>query len=97
MVGVRKRHDAALKARVALEAVREEKTIAQLSSEYKVHGNQIRQWKERPGRAFHSTSVFIIQSVFIPLWGITHLRRSMFKEERHFEITMDFTDYAPNT
>jgi transposase len=44
MVGVRKRHDAALKARVALEAVREEKTVAQLSSEYKVHGNQIRQW-----------------------------------------------------
>jgi hypothetical protein len=52
---------------------------------------------ERPGRAFHSTSVFIIQSVFIPLWGITHLRRSMFKEERHSEITMDFSDYAPNT
>jgi transposase-like protein len=47
MVGVRKRHDAALKARVALEAVREEKTIAQLSSEHKVHGNQIRQWKRK--------------------------------------------------
>lgn len=47
MVGVRKRHDAALKARVALEAVRGEKTIAQLSSEYKVHGNQIRQWKKK--------------------------------------------------
>ena len=47
MVGVRKRHDAALKARVALEAVRGEKTVAQLSSEYKVHGNQIRQWKKK--------------------------------------------------
>jgi putative transposase len=47
MVGVRKRHDAALKARVALEAVRGEKTIAQLSSEYKVHSNQIRQWKKK--------------------------------------------------
>jgi putative transposase len=32
---------------VALEAVRGEKTVAQLSSEYKVHGNQIRQWKKR--------------------------------------------------
>lgn len=47
MVGVRKRHDAALKARVALEAARGEKTVAQLSSEYKVHGNQIRQWKRK--------------------------------------------------
>jgi putative transposase len=47
MVGVRKRHDAPLKARVALEAVRGEKTIAQLSSEYKVHSNQIRQWKRK--------------------------------------------------
>jgi len=47
VVGIRKRHDAALKARVALEAVKGEKTVAQLSSEYKVHGNQIRQWKKR--------------------------------------------------
>ena len=29
-----------LKARVALEAVKGEKTIAQLASEYGVHGNQ---------------------------------------------------------
>jgi transposase-like protein len=32
---------------VALEALRGEKTIAQLSSEYGVHGNQIRQWKKK--------------------------------------------------
>jgi len=47
VVGVRKRHDAALKARVELEAVRGEKTVAQLSSEYTFHGNQIRQWEKR--------------------------------------------------
>ena len=47
MGAIRKRHQAAFKARVALEAVRGEKTIAQLSSEYGVHSNQIREWKKR--------------------------------------------------
>jgi putative transposase len=44
---MRRRHDAAFKARVALEAVRRERTIAQLSSEYGIHPNLIRQWKRR--------------------------------------------------
>lgn len=43
----RRHHDATFKARVALEAVKGEKTIAQLGSEYSVHPNQIRQWKKR--------------------------------------------------
>jgi transposase-like protein len=47
MGGTRKRHPAAFKAKVGLEALRGEKTIAELSSEYGVHGNQIRQWKKK--------------------------------------------------
>jgi len=47
MVNFRKRHDGLFKAKVALEALKGEKNIAQLSSEYGVHGNQIRQWKKR--------------------------------------------------
>lgn len=38
---MRKNHDAAFKAKVALEAVKGEKTIAQIASEYGVHPNQI--------------------------------------------------------
>ncbi len=44
---MRKSHNAAFKAKVALEAVKGEKTIAQLSSEFSVHGNQIRQWRKQ--------------------------------------------------
>ena len=47
MHNLRKRHNAAFKAKVALEAAKGEKTIAQLSSEFGVHANQIRQWRKQ--------------------------------------------------
>lgn len=42
-----KPRDAALKAKVAFEAAKGEKTIAQLASEYGVHPNQITKWKKK--------------------------------------------------
>ena len=46
MAIMRRKHDASFKAKVALEAVKGEKTLGQLSSEFKVHPNQIRQWRK---------------------------------------------------
>jgi len=43
----KKRHDAAFKAKVALEAAKGEKTLAQLAGEYGVHPNQIGQWRKK--------------------------------------------------
>ena len=43
----RKRYDAAFKAKVALAAVRGDKTISELASHYAVHGNLIGQWKRK--------------------------------------------------
>jgi len=37
----------AFKAKVALEALKGKKTLAQLSSEFGVHANQIRQWRKQ--------------------------------------------------
>ena len=47
MVNKRRRHTAAFKFRVALEALEGNKTISQLSSEHKIHGNLIRAWKRQ--------------------------------------------------
>ena len=41
----RKNHSPDFKAKVALEAIREELTLAELSKKYGVHANQISTWK----------------------------------------------------
>ena len=44
---MRKRYDATFRAKVALEAVKGEKTLAELSSQFGVHPNQIRKWRKQ--------------------------------------------------
>ena len=41
----RRNHDAWFKARVALEAVKGERTVSELAAEYGVHPTMIHQWK----------------------------------------------------
>jgi transposase-like protein len=41
----RRNHSPAFKARVALEAIRGEKTIAQIAAHHEVHPNQVATWK----------------------------------------------------
>jgi transposase len=44
---MRKTYSAEFKAKVALEAIRGEKTLAELSSRYEVHQVQIINWKKK--------------------------------------------------
>jgi len=43
----RKRYSKEFKARVALEAIKGQKTASEIASEYGVHPNQISNWKKR--------------------------------------------------
>ena len=44
---IRKRHSAAFKAKVALEAAKQDTTIAELARQHQVHPVQISQWKKQ--------------------------------------------------
>lgn len=47
MASVRKKHTAEFKAKVAVEAIRQQKTTNELTVEYGIHATQINTWKKQ--------------------------------------------------
>lgn len=60
MKNTRIKHTPAFKAKVALEAVREQQSVAELARRYGIHANQVYKWKsefiERAALAFSSAA-----------------------------------------
>ncbi len=46
MKGNRKKHSPSFKAKVALEAIKGEETVAQIASRYEVHPNLVTRWRK---------------------------------------------------
>ncbi len=44
---MRKKHTATFKAKIALEAIKGEKTISEIASEHGIHPQQVRSWKRK--------------------------------------------------
>jgi len=47
MGGIRKYHSAEFKVKVALEAIKGEKTVTEIASQFGVHPTQVTQWKKQ--------------------------------------------------
>jgi putative transposase len=43
----RKRYDGAIKAKVAVEAIRSQRTVNEIASAYGIHPHQVTQWKKQ--------------------------------------------------
>jgi len=51
---MRRRFSAKQKSQIVLEILKEEKTVAQIASEYQVHPNQLHRWKKEGTENFAS-------------------------------------------
>ncbi len=60
----RKRHTAAFKAQVALEAAKDIKTLNELASQFGVHSVQIAKWKKQLLESI--ANIFICVESFLP-------------------------------
>ena len=66
----RRKHSPSFKARVALEALKGEETIAELASRFEVHPSQIRAWKKTLAENAASLEGFVIDTKGVAVPGV---------------------------
>lgn len=84
---MRRRHTSAFKAKVALEALKEQKTTSQISQEYSLHANQISDWKkvvtERAIELFDTTAP-------MPEPDLDAITAPLYQQIGQLKVEMDF-------
>jgi len=85
----RRQHSSAFKAKVALEALRGEKTIADLASQYEIHPSQIMQWKKT--LAEEATGVFEKSQSKKPK-NEKALINQLYQQIGHLKVEKDFLE-----
>jgi len=84
----RRRHSSAFKAQVALEAVKGQKTLNELASEYGVHAVQIAQWKRQ--LLDGSASLFENESASRRERDQEQLRQQLYQEIGQLKVEVDW-------
>lgn len=86
MKNTRTRHTPAFKAKVALAAVQEQESIAQLAKRYGVHANQIYKWK----REFIEQAAVVFERGASCSEGSTEREDELLKKIGELTVERDF-------
>ena len=78
MANVRKKHSADFKSKVAIEAIKQQKTINELVAEYAVHATQIHTWRTQ--------AIAVIPSAFTTKTTETEQNQQALIDELHRQL-----------
>ena len=84
----RRRFTPEFKAKVALEALREQKTIAEMASQFSVHPNQISAWKRELKES--ASAVFAGQRELLTEDAVEGVKTPLYAQIGRLQVEVDF-------
>jgi transposase-like protein len=84
----RRNYDENFKSKVVLEALKEQKTVAQLSTEFELHATQISEWKKQVVSAI--PSLFTVKKMPVSEEEKEELTAPLFQQIGQLKVELDF-------
>lgn len=84
----RRRFTPQFKAKVALEAVKEQKTLAELASQYGVHSSQITAWKRELKDS--ASAVFAGKKQLLTEEAVEDVKSPLYEQIGRLQVEVDF-------